>query len=65
MTFKKGDMLTNGSTTYVVRRVHRDGTITLEARFALFRGKEKPGYLGHKYRVNPDGLPLFPYAPGA
>lgn len=41
----------------IVRRIHRDGTVTVEARFFLDPdGKDVPGYLGYTYRMDPEHL---------
>lgn len=37
----------------IVRRVHRDGTVTVEARFVLDKdGNATGGYLNHRYRIS-------------
>lgn len=36
----------------IVRTMHRDGTVTIEARHVLDKnGKPEGGYLGYRYRV--------------
>lgn len=42
---------------YEVRRVHRDGTVTIRARFHLDRNENCTGpFLGMLYRVDPGAL---------
>lgn len=65
---RKGDLVTYvpywskkaGSTTQIearVRRVHRDGTVSIEATFVRKSdGTRSPGYLGIKQRVSADIL---------
>ena len=63
-SLKRGDHITYspGQTGKVrvrgmVRRLHRDGSVTVEARFFLDPdGKDVPGYLGYEYRMDPDHL---------
>lgn len=66
-TLRKSDAVTypvRGSAIRArVTRVHRDGTVTVEAQFYLdANGKEVPGYLGFKYRVPADMLAPLPAA---
>lgn len=57
MKFKRHDFVTykaRGMTiSAIVRRAHRDGTCTVEARFVFDEsGKSRPGYLGYRYRYD-------------
>jgi len=65
---KKGDLVTyvprwskldRGCIEARVRRVHRDGSVSIEATFVRHRdGSVAPGYLGIKQRVSADVLTL-------
>lgn len=64
-TFTKGQSVTGqglyARTRYVVLQRHRDGTVTVKAMFFLDEeGKDRPGYLGYKYRVDADSLVPLP-----
>jgi hypothetical protein len=65
-TFHKGDFVTyalrlNGPYRIqaTVRTVHRDGSVTVEARHVLRSdGKPHGAYLGYRYRMDPADLAL-------
>lgn len=64
-TFSKGQAVTAtrdyASVRYRVERVHRDGTYTVRAIFALDeQGRDLPCYLGYKYRVGASVLTPLP-----
>lgn len=40
----------------IVRRMHRDGTVTIEERFVLHGGKPVGTYLGHRRRIDQQRL---------
>ncbi len=55
---RKGDIVTykvwwsKQRVNAIVRSVHRDGSVTVEARFMLDeKGEREGGYVGHKYRL--------------
>jgi hypothetical protein len=51
---KRGDIVTKSSRThrYIVRTAHRDGTLTIEAMFALWPdGTDVPGWIGGTHRA--------------
>lgn len=56
----KGDTVfytTGGATVRArVETVHRDGTATVQALFYFREGKDAPGYLGFKYRMDANDL---------
>jgi hypothetical protein len=59
--FTKGSFVTydttSGKVRAIVRRIHRDGDCTVEARHYLDDvGKEIGAYLGFKFRVDPTTL---------
>jgi hypothetical protein len=58
--FAKGDSVTDSAAAayrYRVETVHRDGTYTVQALFALDEhGKDQPGFLGYRYRVSANNL---------
>ncbi|HEV2570967.1 MAG TPA: hypothetical protein VGU72_04455 [Beijerinckiaceae bacterium] len=35
----------------IVRSIHRDDTITVEARFEIVKGQRNGCYIGHRYRM--------------
>lgn len=54
---KKGDIVFYVNRTAkllaIVRTLHRDGSPTVEAQFAIGNdGQDLPGYLGYKYRLS-------------
>lgn len=63
---KKGDFVTyrcaaDGQVRAIVRTVHRDGSVTVEARHHLNReGNPDGGYLGYKYRLAQSILTVAP-----
>ena len=63
-TFERGSFVTyetsSGKGRAIVRRVHRDGDYTVEARHYLdASGRELGAYLGFKFRVDPATVKLF------
>lgn len=59
-TLKLGQAVfyTRGDTTFEVRvkRLHRDGTATVEAMFSIKGNERMHGYLGYRYRVPVEAL---------
>lgn len=54
----------NDTIRAIVRRVHRDGTVTVEARHVLDRkGRAVGGYIGFRYRVRARDLRLVAATP--
>lgn len=60
-TFKRHDTVCYGTGDSKVRamvtRVHRDGSVTVQARFFVRPdGTDLPGFLGYKYRMDAGDL---------
>lgn len=57
---KKGDSVLystgNSDVRARVETMHRDGSVTVKALFYVSDGKDVPGYLGFKYRMDAGDL---------
>lgn len=63
MTLRRGDTVTYTlkpglDVESLVKTVHHDGSVTIQARFFYEAGQRRPGFLGYHYRVDSKVLTL-------